>query len=87
MRRGDASFKYTLNKCTVGQKKKKKKGKPPSNFNTNNHRERKCIPINMDWSLHSFNAFEFSLGGRLHGWSLSNFNFFRCKPENLTTQW
>ena len=68
---------------TVGQKKKKS---TPSNLNTNYRREMKLVPVNRDYCLLSFDAFEFSLGSRLHGGSLFNFNFYLCKSPNLTTK-
>ena len=64
----------------------KKKRNIPSNFNTNYRKEMKLVQINMDYCLLSFDAFKFSLGGRLHGRSLPNFNFFQCKPSKFDNE-
>ena len=56
-------------------------------FCTNYCREMKLVPFN------SFNPCTliwciifFFLGARFHVLSLSNFNFFQCKPQHLTTK-
>ena len=57
--------------------KKKEMRNSPADFNTNYCREIKpIIPINWDYCLFSFDAFKFSLEGRLHWGSLVNFIFF-----------
>ena len=53
------------------KKIKKKIGTSLFNFNTNNRREMKFIPINMDYCLLQFDALNFFLGVRLHGRSVS----------------
>ena len=51
------------------------------NSNTNYHKEIKFIPINMDYSLLQFDAFNFFLGVSLRGKSLPILNF-----SNLNSQ-
>ena len=53
-----------------------KKRNTPIYFNTNYRTEIKLVPIIMDYCLLQFDALKFFLGGRLHGGSLPNFNFF-----------
>ena len=69
---------------SVSQKKEKKN--TLIYFNTNYRTEMKPIPINIDYCLLQFDAIQFFLGVRFHKDSLSNFNFFQCKPPNLTTE-
>ena len=43
--------------------------------------EMKLVPIIIDYCLLQFDALKFFLGVRLHGGSLSNFNFFNVTPK------
>ena len=61
--------------------KSKKKRNTPIYFNTNYRTEMKLVPIIMDYYLLQFDVLKFFLGARLHGRSLSNFNFFNEKPH------
>ena len=56
--------------CRVEQKKN-----TPSNLNTNYRTEMKFVPMNMEYLL-SFDTLKFYLRVRLHGESLTDFNFF-----------
>ena len=68
----------------MGQKNKKK---THIYFNTNYRTEMKLVPINMDYCLLQFDALIFFLGVRLHGVTLTNFDFFfQYKPLSLTTK-
>ena len=55
------------NGTTKQRYSRKKKRNIPFNFNANNSREMKFVPINMDYCLLSFDALKFPLGGHLHG--------------------
>ena len=59
----------------------KKTKHPYFSFNINYRTEMKMVPIIMDYCLLQFDALKFFLGMRLHGDSLSNFNFFKVKPQ------
>ena len=58
-----------------------KKKKIPISFNMNYRREVKLVPIIIDYCLLQFDALKFFLRVRLHGKSLSNFNFLNVNPQ------
>ena len=60
---------------------KKRKKKSSIYFNTNYRTGMKLLSIIMDYCLLQFDALNFFLGVRLHGGSLSNFNFFQVNPQ------
>ena len=73
---------YLLKVTNVqSQKKKKKKRNNPTNSNTNYRREMKLVPIIVDYCLLQFGTSNFFLRVRLHGVSLSNFNFFNVRLQ------
>ena len=74
---------YSKAKYVQSVKKKKTKHNTSFNFNTNYHKEVKCIPIGMDYWLLQFEALKFFLGASPHGESLPNFNFSNKNPTNL----
>ena len=64
-----------------------KKHNTLNNSNTNYRSEIKLVPINMNYCIVYFDALKFSLGVRLQGGSLPNFNFFfQRKHPNLATK-
>ena len=48
---------------------------------TNNRREMKLLPINMDCCILQFDALKFFLEVNLHEGSLPNINFFNVNPQ------
>ena len=57
----------------------KKKKNIPINFNTNNRRDMKLVPINLDYCLLQFDALKYFVGVQLHGGGATpNFN---AKPQ------
>ena len=65
------------------QPKKTKKKITFVNSNSNHRRERKLVPVYIDYCLFQFHALKIFLGIRLHSESLPNFNFFNVKPQIL----
>ena len=58
-----------------------KKKNTPINFNLNDRRKIKLIPINMEYYLLWFDALHFFLGVNLHGETLTKFNLFNVNPQ------
>ena len=69
-------------KSTSNVRQIKKKGNNPAYFNTNYRTETKLVLIIMDFCLLQFDALNFFLRVRRHGWgSQANFNFFNVNPQ------
>ena len=78
----EVNYKIKSVLCKVDQKK----WNTPINFNANDRREIKLVPLNIDYCLLQFDALNFFLGVRVHGRSVHNFNVFSVNPPNLTTK-